>query len=768
MFSKDFVWGTATSSYQIEGKRPGDGSGDCVWDSFCRSGAIYENHNGDVACDHINRYEDDFKMMKYLNIKAYRFSINWARLIPEGIGDVNEKAVEMYRNMIIKMRENGIEPYMTLYHWELPQALQDEGGWLNEESCRWFGYLAKVVAERFSDICEYYFTLNEPQCFVGLGYQSGENAPGLKLSIEDGFKIAHNVLKAHGIAVRMLRKFSVRPVKVGYAPTAGVAYPATESEADIEAARKQYFGFGEDDASWAWNVSWFSDPVILGHYPQEGMERFAKYLPEITKEDMELIHQPIDFLGQNIYNGYTVRADEEGNPVFVKRYEGFPRTAIDWPVTPEALYWGPRFLYERYGLPIYITENGMSAHDWVTPDGRVHDPNRIDFLDKYLGNIQRACDEGIPVVGYFLWSFMDNFEWTRGYDERFGIVYVDFRNQKRIAKDSALWYRDTIAANGANLSCNKHNRELIFLEPVFKEMIWGGNRLKSEFGYDIPGDDTGECWGISAHPHGDCVVQDGEFAGKKLSWLWKNKPEIFGQKKNEGVFPLLTKIIDAKADLSIQVHPEDEYARQHEDGSLGKTECWYIMDCPEEATLVVGHNATTRRQLENMIQEGKWNELIREVPVKRGDFIQIIPGTVHAIKAGILLLETQQNSDITYRVYDYDRLSNGKKRELHVDKSIDVINVPARSIKEAVVNYSEVKKNTMVLMQECQYYKVWKIEVQGEMEFEQKQPFMLMSVVSGSGMINGTYIKKGSHFIIPADYGNVTLIGEMEIIASAI
>ena len=213
-----------------------------------------------------------------------------------------------------------------------------------------------------------------------------------------------------------------------------------------------------------------------------------------------------------------------------------------------------------------------------------------------------------------------------------------------------------------------NNEGLMFLQPVFKEMIWGGNRLATEFGYDIPGDDTGECWGISAHPNGDCTVRSGEYSGMKLSQVWSEHPELFGREKSEGVFPLLTKIIDAKADLSIQVHPSDDYAKVHENGSLGKTECWYILDCPEGATLVVGHNAADKEECAKMIHEGRWSEFIREVPVHKGDFVSIVPGTVHAIKAGVMLLETQQNSDITYRVYDYDRLSNGKKRELHVEK----------------------------------------------------------------------------------------------------
>ena len=315
--------------------------------------------------------------------------------------------------------------------------------------------------------------------------------------------------------------------------------------------------------------------------------------------------------------------------------------------------------------------------------------------------------------------------------------------------------------------------ELIFLQPVFKEMIWGGKRLAEEFGYDIPGEDTGECWGISAHPNGDCTVKDGFFAGCKLSELWQNNPYIFGRSKAEGVFPLLTKIIDAKEDLSIQVHPSDEYAGVHENGSLGKTECWYILDCPEDATLVVGHNAADKDECARMIHEGRWNEFIRRVPVRKGDFIPIVPGTVHAIKGGIMLLETQQNSDITYRIYDYDRLSNGKKRELHVEKSIDVITAPATPAKDSIHNYANVNKNTPVLMEKSAYYCVWKLSVdtKEEIVFSESRDFdssyLLMSVVEGSGELNGTAIKKGDHFIVPAGYRDMSFKGCMELVISA-
>ncbi len=767
MFRDDFVWGVASSAYQVEGRDPEDGCGKNIWDTFAEEGRILDGKDAYTACDHMHRYKEDYKLMKLLGIKAYRFSMSWARILPEGTGKVNEKAIAMYRDMILSMKENGIEPYITMYHWEFPQALQDKGGWLNEDVIQWFGEYAKVVAENFSDICEYFITLNEPECFVGLGHLSGVHAPGLKLPYKDVFKIAHNALRAHGQAVINLRKYASRPIKVGYAPTCGMAYPATDSPEDIEAARKTLFGFHQPMDNWTWNVAWFNDPVFLGKYPEEGLKKFAEYLPEITDEDMKLISQPLDFMGQNIYNGYMMRQGEDGEPEYVDREAGAAKTAAGWPVTPECFYYGVKFLYERYHLPLYITENGMSCHDDVSLDGRVHDPNRQNFLDLYISALQRANDDGADVRGYFLWTFLDNFEWDKGYTERFGIVYVDFKTQKRIVKDSAFWYQKIIESNGRELTVNKKTRPILFLNPVFKEMIWGGNQLAEKFGYEIPSDRTGECWAVSAHPNGDCTVREGEYAGRKLSELFKEEPELFGNLPLDR-FPLLIKIIDAKADLSIQVHPDDAYAKVHENGSLGKTECWYILDCPEDATLVVGHNAGSREELKEMIDQKRWSELIREVPVKKGDFIQINPGTVHAIKGGLMILETQQNSDITYRVYDYDRLSNGKPRELHVQQSIDVITVPAPSAEDSVSHAADLPANTMNELIACDYYKVYKLTVTEPVSFEQEHPFLIMSVIEGEGLVNGQMIRKGDHFILPSGFGKVELQGDMTLIASSV
>lgn len=306
---------------------------------------------------------------------------------------------------------------------------------------------------------------------------------------------------------------------------------------------------------------------------------------------------------------------------------------------------------------------------------------------------------------------------------------------------------------------------IMFLDPVCTHNIWGGDRLCKEFHYLVPDQHTGECWGISADPQRESIVKNGAYRGTGLSELWKNHQELFGNIGGDR-FPLLTKIIDAKQKLSIQVHPDDSYANIHENGSLGKTECWYILDCPENAKLVIGHNAKSKQEMKEMIDQGKWDEWIREIPVKKGDFVQIDPGTVHAIEDDFLILETQQNSDVTYRVYDYGRLSDGKPRELHIEKSIDVINVPAKAAADSIWSTNGLPLNQLNLLYSGEYYRIFKMRTEGFAEFEQMYPFMLATICEGKGYVNGIPVNKGDHMMIPCGFGKVEIKGELMLIAS--
>lgn len=306
--------------------------------------------------------------------------------------------------------------------------------------------------------------------------------------------------------------------------------------------------------------------------------------------------------------------------------------------------------------------------------------------------------------------------------------------------------------------------ELLWMTPIFKEMIWGGDRLNSSFHYEIPSDHTGECWAISAHQNGDCKISRGTYEGKTLSSLWNEHPELFGHYPGDR-FPLLIKLIDAKEDLSIQVHPDDEYARIHENGSLGKTECWYILDCDENATIVIGHHAKSQQELEEMIRDQRWEEFIRVIPIKKGDFFQINPGCLHAIKGGTMILETQQNSDITYRVYDYGRLSNGKPRELHIEQSIATIKAPyeEEDVKGTTESLNGAEHTRFI---QCPYYCVDKYDVNGTFSITFDAPFTNVSIIDGNGTINGTPLKKGDHFIVPFQYGVCEFIGNFSMICS--
>nr|AGS52443.1 beta-glucosidase [uncultured bacterium contig00101] len=447
-FKEGFVWGVASASYQVEGAVKEDGRGASVWDMFCKEpGRILDGSSGDNACDHYHRYKEDVAIMKELGVKAYRFSIAWPRVIPDGDGKVNEKGLDFYERLIDALGEAGITPYATLFHWDYPYELFRKGSWMNGESPKWFLRYVEAVAKRLGGKLPYVFTFNEPQCFIGLSYDRTEHAPGIRHPAWDTLLMAHNVLLAHGLAVQALRALSPG-TKIGYAPTGAANYPATDSGEDREAARRAYFAV-ED---WfLWSVSLWSDPVFLGSYPDELVQKYGKYMPKIGADDMKIISSPLDFLGQNIYNGAPVRADGKGGYEYCRRETGYPFTAAKWPVTPESLYWGPVFLAERYKTPLYITENGLSCADVVSLDGKVHDPGRIDFLHRYLSCLKRAVESGVDVRGYFHWCLTDNFEWAKGYTDRFGMVHCNFETQERIIKDSGYWYRDVINTNGKDL-----------------------------------------------------------------------------------------------------------------------------------------------------------------------------------------------------------------------------------------------------------------------------------------------------------------------------
>lgn len=442
-FKKDFVWGTAASAYQIEGAAFEDGKGASIWDIFShQQGRIFQGHHGDTACDHYHRMEEDVKLMVRLGIGAYRFSVSWPRVLPDGTGRVNEQGIAFYERLAELLLAYGITPYATLYHWDLPYALYRRGGWMNPDSPKWFSEYAALAGRRLGDKVKHFITFNEPQVFIGCGFIQGVHAPGVRLERRECLQMAHHVLLAHGRAVQALRA-RVPGVCIGFAPTSDAAIPVRETPCDIEAARTAFFSTkGGDD--WVWSAAWWSDPVLLGEYPSDGRKLMEEDMPKIGGEDLKIISQPIDFYGQNIYRGEPVEAAPEGGYQYGKRPAGGPRTAMGWHVNFDCLYWGAKFLYERYRKPLYITENGMSCHDWISLDGKVHDPARIDYLHRHLQGLCRAAEEGADIAGYFQWSLLDNFEWAQGYSERFGLVYVDFDTLERIPKDSFAWYQRVI------------------------------------------------------------------------------------------------------------------------------------------------------------------------------------------------------------------------------------------------------------------------------------------------------------------------------------
>lgn len=437
-FPKDFVWGVATSSYQIEGAVDEDGRTPSIWDTFSKTeGKTYQGHTGDVACDHYHRYKEDVEIMKEIGVKAYRFSIAWPRIFPEE-GKYNPKGMDFYKRLVDELLKKDIMPAATIYHWDLPQWAYDKGGgWLNRDSVKWYVEYATKLFEELGDVIPLWITHNEPWCASILSYGIGEHAPGHK-DYREALIAAHHILLSHGEAVKAFREMNIKGSEVGITLNLTPVYPASEKEEDKLAA--QYAdGFSN---------RWFLDPIFKGNYPQDMMELYSKIIGEfdfIKEGDLETISVPIDFLGVNYYTRNIIKYNENS----MLKAENVPgpgkRTEMGWEISPESLHDILKRLDREYTkLPIYITENGAACKDEVTEDGRVHDYERIEYIKEHLKAAAKFIEEGGNLKGYFVWSLMDNFEWAHGYSKRFGIVYVDYKTQKRILKDSALWYKGVI------------------------------------------------------------------------------------------------------------------------------------------------------------------------------------------------------------------------------------------------------------------------------------------------------------------------------------
>jgi beta-glucosidase len=437
-FPQGFVWGCATASYQIEGAAKEDGRKPSIWDVFSHTpGKTNNGDTGDVADDSYHLYKEDAQLLKNLGAGAYRMSISWPRIFPDGTGQPNPLGMDHYKRVVDDLLANGITPYVTLFHWDLPAAL--EGGWQSRDTSKAYADYAGYVARQLSDRVHHFMTINEFHSFTDLGYETGQFAPGLQLPAGQVNQVRHHALVAHGLGVQAIRA-NAPAAKVGLAEDATVFVPVIEDEKNIEAGRR---ATREENAP-------FLTAVLEGKYTEGYLERAGSDAPRISAGDMQAIGSPIDFLGLNVYRPYYVRAD--GSPQgyeIVPRQTSYPRMASPWiAVGPEVMYWAVRNVSNLWHPKImYITENGCSADDVMTADGRIEDTDRVMYLRNHLTHLHRAVTEGFPVKGYFLWSLLDNFEWADGYSKRFGIHYVDFKTEKRTPKLSAEWYREAIRRN---------------------------------------------------------------------------------------------------------------------------------------------------------------------------------------------------------------------------------------------------------------------------------------------------------------------------------
>lgn len=435
-FPEGFVWGTATAAFQVEGGA--SERGECIWDQFCRwPGKVFRGDTGDVADDHYHRYREDVALMANLGLRGYRFSISWPRVLPEGKGVISQKGLDFYDHLVDELLEAKIEPYVTLYHWDLPSALQRLGGWAARDCAYRFAEYVRVVVERLGDRVHKWITHNEPWVVAFLGHFYGIHAPGWE-DLGLALQVAHHVLLSHGLATDVLREEGDSSTQVGITLNLAPAYPASPSADDVAAAARQD----------GYLNRWFLDPVFKGQYPEDMWGLYGYRVPRVAPGDMETIARAIDFLGVNYYSRSVVKHAQGAFLDYTTVRPAGEYTAMDWEVYPQGMTDLLLRLDKDYGSPVmYITENGCAYEDVLAADGQVHDAKRVEYLRAHFQAAHRAIQQGVQLRGYFVWSLMDNFEWAYGYSRRFGIVYVDYETQRRIPKDSARYYASVIAAN---------------------------------------------------------------------------------------------------------------------------------------------------------------------------------------------------------------------------------------------------------------------------------------------------------------------------------
>lgn len=442
-FPKDFAWGVATAAYQIEGAYDEDGRGETIWDRYCSiPGNVLHMDNGKTACDHYHRYKEDIKLMKSMGVKAYRFSVAWSRIFPSGRGELNPKGLKFYTDLVEELLQAGIEPFITLYHWDLPQALQDIGGWANPDMPEYFLKYSKVIFEALGGKVKKWITLNEPYCAAFLGNYEGRQAPGIR-DFSTAIRCAYHMYVGHGLAVDFFKNSGLEG-EIGIALNLMGRLPCSEKEEDVQAAQ----------IADGYLNRWFLEPLVYGKYPQDMIEHYEAQgviMPKFRPDHLQLMSRELDFIGLNYYNDFWVKASESRWPLrfIIQNPPNLPVNDRGWPVTEQGFKNMLLRLKNEYGIKnIYITENGTSFPDVVSKEGTVEDGARKDFLKRHICALYDAIECGVPVKGYFQWSLYDNFEWSFGYASRFGIVYVDFETQERIIKESGRWYSEVMKKNG--------------------------------------------------------------------------------------------------------------------------------------------------------------------------------------------------------------------------------------------------------------------------------------------------------------------------------